>query len=252
MCIEVDRSRWVLIGTSGGVNVTHPAVPSIPFLAYPRNLCQRFPHNYPPLSLYLIMTLPTPNPGKNSGVSPFSTMKKESTFASQLNSPHVVPTLCSSESHALIQDALMCKDSSVSHLVYGLPVPKVKSWLCSTPEVPPEWHIYEDPLTTTSSTALSQSQDSWELNLSSSEIDPLTVDDLTKEEQRSWPGSLSLLENRPSRSLRTRNAKRPGVSRCDLPEPGTPSWRSYRLIGTEWCPLPSSSFTVHPALERPN
>ena len=193
----------------------------------------------------------------STGASPFSTMKRDVTVSSLLNSPHLVPTLCASESHALIRDALMCKDTSLAHLQYGLPSPSPWYNSCSSmPEVP-TWHIYEDPLPTTSDTVAKSILDFLGPNPLNLDVDPTEVTipegpPRKKVKRRSSPEISYLLENRPSKSSRMKTVEMPGPLSSEDPKHGTPSWRSYRLIGRSWYPLPSSSFTVHPALERPD
>ena len=225
-----------------GLSITHSACPSI-------HLNSRIlwtaplPHRThllasPHLILLLYVTLmsaPT-IPVKSSGVPPSFIEKKELTFDSLLNSPHYVPTLCASESHVLIRDALMCKDSSVSHLQYGLPVPESYWSRCFTPNDLPTWHIYEEQSMTMLSTAPSRNPEYPEPNLWSLVNDHLTEEDRIRERQLSWPESSSLLENRPSKYSRKKNRKTLGGSLSVRPKRGIPSWRSFRLIGTEWCP----------------
>ena len=196
-------------------------------------------------------------PNASTGASPFSTLKRDVTVSSLLNSPHLVPTLCASESHALIRDALMCKDTSLAHLQYGLPSPSY--WCNNSSELQPvpEWRIYEDQSETTSDTVANQILAFLGPSLLNSECDPSTEILPTgppkkKVKRRSLPVSSSLLENRPPKSSRTKTTLTLGVSSSEDPKPGTPSWLSYRLIGRSWYPQPSSSFTVHPALERPD
>ena len=185
---------------------------------------------------------------ESTGASPFSTMKRDVTVSSLLDSPHLVPTLCASESHVLTQDALMCRDSSVSHLQYGLPA---RSNSCNNFSQPPSdliWHIYEEPSTTTMSTAPNSNPEYQELNHWNLGLDLLIEDDPKKDEPLSLPESCYLLESRPSTSYVTTHAKMHGPLLSDSPDHGPPCWVSLCLRGTYWYLQPSSSFTVHPDL----
>ena len=168
----------------------------------------------------------------------------------------VVPTLCSSESHVLIRDALTCKDSSVSHMRYGLPPPKPVSSGCIIQPTLLEFSIYEDPLMTMSDTVQSQSPGLLELNLLNLESDQGDLEESkvktpAEDAPPSWPESLCLLENRPSMSSRMNRRRKRGQLHSASLVHGSPCWQTWSLIGTTWYLRRSSCFTVHPELERP-